>query len=114
MWLKMLFQMLPMFVQMAEILHPGDGNGPTKLNTVLTMATNVAAAVPALAANVAALRDPLTHVVNGVVGIMNSTGALKPVDAARIGEHIANAAQKIQVVGDLAPGAVASLNGQTG
>lgn len=95
MFFLQLLKLLPMLIQMAEVIHPGTGTGPSKLNTVLTTVSGIADAVPALAVNVAAMRDPLTNVVNGLVGIMNASGAMKQINAANVDAHIATAADNL-------------------
>lgn len=73
--LAMIVQFMPTIVGLihaAESILPQAGTGPAKMALVLGGLESAAVSVGKTAEEIAALRDPLTHVVNSVVATFNS------------------------------------------
>lgn len=75
---KFLFSVLPLITQgvaAAEAAFPDQGQGASKLGTVLATLQAAHAAAPAIAADFDAIKPIATDMVNGVVAVMNQVRA---------------------------------------
>jgi hypothetical protein len=112
--LQLMLGLLPQVigaVQAVETAFPGKGQGPTKLNAVLSTVNAVAAAAPAVISSGQDIRvavkqgdaqnitTGLTHMIGSVVNLFNATGAFQKsgfVQAVTAAQNAAPAGQYAQ------------------